>query len=356
MKSFYEEIGKYDKYVIYGASVVAYYVSQCVDCEKIECYAVTSKNTSVPDTFFGKEVKEISDIEIGDTTLIIVAASVRYHKDIENVLVQKRCGNVLYVSFELINKISEEILNKNELYKGFMSPDKNGICEVDGVRFVNPMSCHTLYYDLLVVASDLYLINQLSKDFDYATEGSYEYGNVSMNEGDVVFDLGANIGMSACQSAAKKCRVYAFEPNALLIDDIKKQSEIYNGMIIPVNYACSDFVGTAVFADNEEGHNTTGKIMDSDTGNIVNVITIDKFVEENNIERVDFIKADIEGAERDMLKGAANTLKKFEPKLAICTYHLPDDKEVLERIVKEINPRYNVVHKWKKMYCWVDKK
>ena len=61
----------------------------------------------------------------------------------------------------------------------------------------------------------------------------------------------------------------------------------------------------------------------------VNVTTIDEFVKSNNIEKVDFIKADIEGAERDMLRGATEVLKKFAPKLAICIYHLPDDKEVL---------------------------
>jgi hypothetical protein len=43
-----------------------------------------------------------------------------------------------------------------------------------------------------------------------------------------------------------------------------------------------------------------------------------------------------------MLKGAANTLKKFAPKLAICTYHLPDDPQVLESIIKEVNPDYKV--------------
>jgi hypothetical protein len=76
-------------------------------------------------------------------------------------------------------------------------------------------------------------------------------------------------------------------------------------------------------------------------------------VEENNIECVDFIKADIEGFEREMLKGATNVLKKFAPKLAICTYHLHDDPEVLEKIIKEANPDYTVVHLKRKLYACV---
>jgi hypothetical protein len=85
----------------------------------------------------------------------------------------------------------------------------------------------------------------------------------------------------------------------------------------------------------------------------VSITTIDKFVEENKLERVDFIKSDIEGAERDMLRGASNVLKTFAPKLAICTYHLPDDPDVLEKIIKDANPAYTVVHLRHKLFAAV---
>lgn len=85
----------------------------------------------------------------------------------------------------------------------------------------------------------------------------------------------------------------------------------------------------------------------------VEVMTIDAFVEQKQLERVDYIKADIEGSERDMLKGAYETIKKFHPKISICTYHLPDDKEILENLLKDIEPGYVIEHKWKKMYAYV---
>ena len=61
--------------------------------------------------------------------------------------------------------------------------------------------------------------------------------------------------------------------------------------------------------------------------------TIDKLVEELKLERVDFIKMDIEGAERRALAGARGTLAKHKPRLAIAGYHRPDDPDTLPAVI-----------------------
>ena len=48
----------------------------------------------------------------------------------------------------------------------------------------------------------------------------------------------------------------------------------------------------------------------------------------------DFIKVDIESTERLLLQGAKNVIKDFTFKIAICTYHLPDDSKVMRRVCK----------------------
>ena len=54
-------------------------------------------------------------------------------------------------------------------------------------------------------------------------------------------------------------------------------------------------------------------------------VSVDDFVRANGLERVDFIKMDIEGAEQLALEGSAHSIASHQPKLAICAYHETDD-------------------------------
>ena len=70
--------------------------------------------------------------------------------------------------------------------------------------------------------------------------------------------------------------------------------------------------------------------------------TIDELVSELKLRRVDFIKMDIEGAEKRALLGARSTLVTYEPQLAIATEHLLDDGEVNPLAVLKLSPSYQV--------------
>ncbi|MDR0859349.1 MAG: FkbM family methyltransferase [Oscillospiraceae bacterium] len=87
--------------------------------------------------------------------------------------------------------------------------------------------------------------------------------------------------------------------------------------------------------------------------NIIHIVSLDDWATDRNITKLDFIKADIEGFERYMLEGAQQILRKFEPKLSLCTYHCPDDPEVLEALILKANPKYKIIQRKMKLFAFV---
>lgn len=70
------------------------------------------------------------------------------------------------------------------------------------------------------------------------------------------------------------------------------------------------------------------------------VTTIDKLVSELKLDRVDFIKMDIKGAEQQALTGASQVLERHKPRLAIAGEHMPDDPVRIPQIVRRRRPDY----------------
>lgn len=72
----------------------------------------------------------------------------------------------------------------------------------------------------------------------------------------------------------------------------------------------------------------------------VTTISIDDFVSEKNLPRIDFIKMDIEGAELKALKGAEESIRAFKPRLAISVYHRQEDFMTIPAYVNNLNLGY----------------
>jgi FkbM family methyltransferase len=224
---------------------------------------------------------------------------------------------------------------------------------------------------LKMVFEDVFMISCFCKDNynkkivrfvdQYMGEGPYGYTDgifdVSVKENDVVIDVGAWIGDFSAYAASKGAIAYAFEPVKETFQTLCLTSKLNDSKIYPVqkglgNKDCELFIS---INENNSGANSIliDKREDDHACEKIIITTLDKFVEEHNLRSVDFIKADIEGAEREMLQGASNVLKVFAPKLAICTYHLPDDPIVLEKIILEANPAYKVIHTRHKLFAMV---
>ncbi|MDR2097763.1 MAG: FkbM family methyltransferase, partial [Spirochaetaceae bacterium] len=223
-------------------------------------------------------------------------------------------------------------------------------------EFLKINGFHELFIDTFffhVMLNDNYdkkFVNFFENDMP---EGPYGYTDgtfdVSVKSGDTVIDAGSFIGDFAAYAAARGAYTYAFEPTDTTFSLLKKTVELNNGKIFPVKKGLGNIDGEVeMFFDDEGPSSNTINVKQGDVSSrlnnkfMISITTLDKFAADNGLKKIDFIKADIEGAERDMLRGAKTVLKEFAPKLAICTYHLPDDPKVLESLILEANPRYKV--------------
>jgi len=200
--------------------------------------------------------------------------------------------------------------------------------------------------------------------FDYTLEaafilsGMYSIPECHIKPEDVVFDVGAHFGFFsyyAVQKGAKE--VYAFEPNPFVFGILQKNANLWSNKIKPYQLALSSEDGEIELFISRE-LDTTSTILRNRTNTAlkhydykkslkVKTTTLDNFVKEKKIESVDFIKIDAEGAEREIIKGTKETIKKFKPRMAIAAYHLPEDKKVLPELILSIREdyKYKLVNK-----------
>jgi FkbM family methyltransferase len=172
-------------------------------------------------------------------------------------------------------------------------------------------------------------------------------GKSHVKSGDIVFDCGAHVGVftdMALRRGASK--VVSIEPDPVNLECLRRnfRQEISDGrvIVIPKGVWSREQMITLYESDSNSGSNTMiGARSDEHAGKVeVPVTTLDKIVEELRLPRVDFIKMDIEGAEREALRGSARTMARDFPKLMLDSYHLPDDMQVLPVIIHQANPRY----------------
>ena len=188
-------------------------------------------------------------------------------------------------------------------------------------------------------------------------EGPYEFGDVRIEEGSTVFDIGANFGLFSSLALARGCNVYAFEPTEKVADDyLLKLGGVYPNLRI-IKKAVSNVTGTTTFYG-FDGNSSCNSITNTkgDYTFSVPTVSIDDFVNDMKVPMVDFIKIDAEGAERLILDGGRKTLREFGPKLVVCFYHRFDDSIVLRKLIKSANPDYDIVFHNRKIYARIRKK
>jgi len=159
----------------------------------------------------------------------------------------------------------------------------------------------------------------------------YGDGENGVQPGDIVLDCGAHAGIftrKALDAGAQL--VVAIEPSPEQIECLRRNfvEEIKSGLVIVYQKGVWDKDDELKFKIQKVsgGNRVDEGLSWGKVEKIVSipVTTIDKIVAELGLEKVDYIKMDIEGAEQNALKGARQTISSHHPRMAIATEHGAD--------------------------------
>jgi FkbM family methyltransferase len=146
-----------------------------------------------------------------------------------------------------------------------------------------------------------------------------------ISHGDVVFDIGASYGSYALTACALGAVVYAYEPEKTVFDDLLASRDLngWQGRCFPYNrglWSSETVLHMQTYAPHWPQATISAPYKMS---------TLD--LEARVLNRLDWIKIDVEGAEEHVLQGALETIKKFKPKLLI-ECHVFLDAKLVEKI------------------------
>lgn len=134
----------------------------------------------------------------------------------------------------------------------------------------------------------------------------------SLREGDVAWDVGANIGFYTQKFAEKvgiTGTVLAFEPSSITREQlVGNVAQIKNVEIVPLALGKSDGAMTLVQSDDREGANSRLSDTAGQRGEEIQIASVDSYLEQHPEKVPNFIKIDTEGFEIDILKGMSGAL------------------------------------------------
>ena len=163
----------------------------------------------------------------------------------------------------------------------------------------------------------------------------YQSDNISVQveDGDTVIDGGACYGETALYfsyKAGKKGKVFSFEfmPDNIRVLQINlSENPDYASQVKLIEKALWSTSNIPLLVSGSGPGTKVSQTQNPHTeaGIYINTRSVDDLVVEEQVQRIDFIKLDIEGAELKALQGAEETLKRDKPKLAISIYHQIED-------------------------------
>jgi len=290
--------------------------------------------------------EKIKDIP---NAFVIITTTGHLYQTIRNQLDRMDCPHMTHMELALLS-------HKEEFYKVYS-------------EYLKDEKSRQVYINIL--------LGHLSGDDGYFKE-MYEHSQyfavpafdeIMVNE--VYADVGAYVGDSVEKYVMRKGgvfkKIYAFEPTwdsyDAMVKRVHRLKEEWNFDEKKVEcFHCAVGEKTAEMSVLEGETVSSSNHMQEACGSIegesVKMVSLDEFFQDRE-EIPTFIKADIEGGELQLLRGAEKLIAKHKPKLALCIYHKDEDLYELPMELRRINPDYQfaIRHHTPQfnetvLYCW----
>lgn len=151
-----------------------------------------------------------------------------------------------------------------------------------------------------------------------------------LQPGDVALDIGANLGLVSLRMAARvgpSGYVHAFDPQPRMQSYFRRTLELNPDLPIrlhPIGLGAEDGTLTLSVPEGNAGSASLRHARPGSSQIDVPVRRLDEIAESEGIDRVDFIKLDVEGFELYVLQGGAGLIARTRPKVLVLEENDPD--------------------------------
>ena len=167
----------------------------------------------------------------------------------------------------------------------------------------------------------------------------YEIPQTMVGPEDVVMDCGSAEGLFAFFSSQRARQVVVVEPMMEYHHALEKTFAGKTNVQV-VRCALGRTSGKAFM----QGSGVGAYLSSNSGGQEIEVLPLDKLCRDRGIE-CSYIKADVEGFEQELLEGAAETIARKKPKIAITTYHKENDSAAMGAFLRKLVPEYQILCK-----------
>lgn len=193
---------------------------------------------------------------------------------------------------------------------------------------------NTLFWPLEFDIQSIYQVT--SETFDVNDWHYYRKKHTTVQKGDILLDIGTAEGLFPLIVTNECQKLFLVEPSRLFVKCLEKTFEPYKDKVIIYNVAVGNIDGEIDFFEDS----ISGRIGETrnENANKIGINRIDTLIPKE--EKITYLKADIEGFEYEMLKGAENTIKRNKPKIAITTYHTENNAQDIIDLILNYVPEY----------------